>query len=146
MMNEKDDTLKILGATIKQLREEAGMSLDELAERSGYTSDNKRSSIAKIEAGKSDVPASKLLNIAMALHTTPGALMGMVEKKVDEARVCELMEKCYGAAANQIVQKFLRLDPADRIRIEERINIILEDPKYQEIKSKGDTNTIVSAM
>ncbi len=131
-MKDKDSTLRILGATIKQLREEAGLSLDELAERSGYTSDNKRSSIAKIESGKSDVPASKLLNIAQALHTTPGALMGMVEQKQEEEKICELVEKCYGASANQIVQKFLQLDATDRIRIAERIDIMLEDEKYKE--------------
>ena len=136
-MNEKDDTLRILGATIKQLREEAGLSLDELAEKCGYTSDNKRSSISKIEQGKSDVPASKLLNIAQALHTTPGALMGMVEQKAEEEKICDMMEKGYGASANKIVQKFLQLDAADRIRIEERINIMLEDEKYQKEKTQS---------
>lgn len=134
-MYDKDDTLRILGATIKQLREAAGLSLDELAERCGYTSDNKRSSISKIEQGKSDVPASKLLKIAQALHTTPGALMGIVEQKVEEEKACELMEKCYGASANTIVQKFLKLDAADRIRIEERINMMLEDDKYRKKES-----------
>lgn len=136
-MSNKDNTLKILGSTIKQLREAAGLSLDELAEKCGYTSDNKRSSISKIEQGKSDVPASKLLMIAKALHTTPGALMGIVEQKVEEEKVCELMEKCYGASANTIVKKFLQLDAADRIRIEERINIMLEDEKYQKEKTQS---------
>lgn len=57
-MNDKDDTLRILGATIKQLREAAGLSLDELAEMCGYTSDNKRSSISKIELGQNISRAS----------------------------------------------------------------------------------------
>ena len=140
-MNDKDNTLKMLGATIKQLREEAGLSLDELAERSGYTSDNKRSSISKIEAGKSDVPASKLLNIAQALHTTPGALMGMVEKKQEEEMVCELMERCYGASANLIVQKFLKLDHNDQGVVSTMIDSLLSAEKYKEMKiSKGDTS------
>ena len=137
-MNEKDDTLRILGATIKQLREEAGLSLDELAEKCGYTSDNKRSSISKIEQGKSDVPASKLLNIAQALHTTPGALMGMVEQKAEEEKICDLFSMCYGKEAYAAEQKFLKLDPDDRQDIVDLMDSKLRRDKYQDIKSKGD--------
>ena len=77
-MSDKEDVLRILGSTIRRLREERKMSLDELARRSGYTSDSSRSTMQKIEAGKRDVPASKLKAIAIALGTTPGELIGMV--------------------------------------------------------------------
>lgn len=43
---------------IKQLREEKGLSQDELARLTGYTS---RSSIAKIEKGEVDLQQSKIL-------------------------------------------------------------------------------------
>ena len=43
---------------IKMLREEKGMSQDELAKLCGYTS---RSSIAKIEKGEVDIQNSKIL-------------------------------------------------------------------------------------
>ena len=46
----------------------AGMTQDELAARSGYTS---RSSINKIEKGLVDLPKSKIEAIAHALGTTP---------------------------------------------------------------------------
>lgn len=61
---------------IKQLREEKGLSQDELARLTGYTS---RSSIAKIEKGEVDLQQSKILAFAKALGTTPGKLMGLTE-------------------------------------------------------------------
>ena len=61
---------------IKQLREELGMSQDELAEKTGYTS---RSSIAKIEKGLVDLQQSKIISFANALGVTPSQLMGWDE-------------------------------------------------------------------
>ena len=61
---------------IKRLREEKGMSQDELAQRTGYTS---RSSIAKIEKGEVDLQQSKIIAFAKALGTTPGKLMGLTD-------------------------------------------------------------------
>ena len=58
---------------IKQLREAKGLSQDELAKKTGYTS---RSSIAKIEKGEVDLPRSKIVAFAEALDTTPAFLMG----------------------------------------------------------------------
>lgn len=57
---------------IKKLRKEKHMSQERLAEMVGYTD---RSSIAKIENGLVDLPQSKIVDIARALNTTPGALM-----------------------------------------------------------------------
>lgn len=59
---------------IKARREELGMSQDALAKKVGYTD---RSSIAKIESGKVDLPQSKILEIAEALRISPGELMGL---------------------------------------------------------------------
>ena len=61
---------------IKQLRENKGLSQDELAKKTGYTS---RSSIAKIEKGEVDLPRSKIIAFAEALDTTPGYLMGWTD-------------------------------------------------------------------
>lgn len=61
---------------IKHLRESKGLSQDELAKMTGYTS---RSSIAKIEKGEVDLTRSKIILFAEALGTTPGKLMGWEE-------------------------------------------------------------------
>ncbi len=55
---------------VKELR---GLSQEELAKKVGYKD---RSSIAKIEAGEVDLSQSKIVDLANALNTTPGALMG----------------------------------------------------------------------
>ena len=69
---------------IKSLREAKGLSQDELAKMTGYTS---RSSIAKIEKGEVDLQQSKILAFAKALGTTPGKLMGLTESDYVEKTV-----------------------------------------------------------
>lgn len=66
----------LLYENIKNLREQKGMSQDELAELTGYTS---RSSIAKIEKGLVDLQQSKILAFAKALNVSPSELMGWNE-------------------------------------------------------------------
>lgn len=62
-----------LYSNIKSLREQLGLSQEELAHKVGYKD---RTSIAKIEAGKIDLPQSKIVAFAEALNTTPVKLMG----------------------------------------------------------------------
>ena len=61
---------------IKKLRLSLGLSQEDLALLTGYTS---RSSIAKIESGVVDLSQSKIEAFAKALHTTPQTLMGYQE-------------------------------------------------------------------
>lgn len=58
---------------IKKKRLELGLSQEELAKKTGYSS---RSMIAKIEAGDIDLYQSKIDEIAKALDTTSAELMG----------------------------------------------------------------------
>lgn len=58
---------------IRYFRELLGMSQEELAKKTGYTS---RSSIAKIENGDVDISQSKIEEFAKALQTTPTKLLG----------------------------------------------------------------------
>lgn len=60
---------------IKKKREELGLSQDDLAQQTGYTS---RSSIAKIEKGIVDLPQTKIKIFASALKTSPQELMGWI--------------------------------------------------------------------
>jgi len=73
MSTEKEKFLKAFGALVKQYRTEKGMTLQELADRSGY---NDRSTVSKIERGMVDVPQSKILALADALGVTPLDLIG----------------------------------------------------------------------
>ncbi len=82
-MNEetRDVFLKDFGNRIKICRKEKGISQEELANIVGYISENARSSIQKIESGKSDIPISKIKMIANALDTTPSYLMGWTDEE-----------------------------------------------------------------
>lgn len=59
---------------IKRLREALGLSQEALAAKVGYRD---RSSIAKIEAGRVDLPTSKIAAFAAALGVSPAQLMGL---------------------------------------------------------------------
>ena len=73
---EKAKFLEAFGSRVKKYRIEKELSQEALANLIGYTSDNARSSINKIEAGKSDLPASKIRLLAQALGVPIGGLMG----------------------------------------------------------------------
>lgn len=66
---------------IKKLREELGLSQEELAKRTGYTN---RSSIAKIEKGLVDLSQTKIELFAKVLGVAPGDLMGWEQEPPQE--------------------------------------------------------------
>ena len=74
---KKTDEMKAFGLRVRKLRTEKNMTLQELADKSGYTS---RASINKVENGEVDVPTSKVKAIADALGVSPKVLMGLDEE------------------------------------------------------------------
>lgn len=58
---------------MKKRRLELGMSQAEFGKLCGYKS---QTSVAKLEAGLIDMPYTKFLKAAVALESTPGALLG----------------------------------------------------------------------
>lgn len=69
---------------IRIRRKELKMSQEELALKVGYTN---RSTIATIESGKIDLPQSKIKQLADALQTTPGDLMGLEVPEFEEDHI-----------------------------------------------------------
>lgn len=63
------------------------MTQSELADKLGYVS---RSSVAKLEAGASDLPRSKIESLAETLETTPAYLMGWTDDPEDYSKAEEL--------------------------------------------------------
>lgn len=70
-----------LGEKVKLKREELNLSQEELAEKMNYKS---KTSIHKIEVGITDLPLSKVKELAAVLKTTPAYLMGWEEEKTQE--------------------------------------------------------------
>lgn len=67
-----------IGERIKARRKELKMSQREMAARLGYTD---HTTLTRIEAGKVDLPQSRLMKIAEVLEVTPGYLLGLVSKE-----------------------------------------------------------------
>lgn len=66
-----------IGTRVKMLREQKGLTQEELAVKLGYKS---KSSVAHIENGR-DIPRSMVVQLADILDTTPSYLMGWTEEK-----------------------------------------------------------------
>lgn len=79
MENNKSELIS-LGNKIKELRENLGLTQEELGKLVGYTS---RSSINKVENGDVDLPRSKIIAFAKALKTSPAYLMGWEEENIN---------------------------------------------------------------
>lgn len=104
---------------IRMLRTDRGMSQDELAKRCGYAD---RSMITKIEAGKVDLTISKVELIAYVLGVDPAYLAGYSEWQENQDSALELSD---------LIREASKLDAADRARIAERIEMLLESEKYK---------------
>lgn len=68
-----------IGRNIRAIREQRGITQEELAHKLGYKS---KSSIAKIELGENDIPASKLRTFADALRVHVYKIMGLEESTI----------------------------------------------------------------
>jgi transcriptional regulator with XRE-family HTH domain len=68
-----------IGKNIADRRKELGLTQEELATRLGYKS---KSTINKIELGINDIPQTKIVKFAEALHTSPSVLMGWEKELV----------------------------------------------------------------
>lgn len=64
----KDESKKIYGRNLKRLRQERGMSQEELAKALGFKN---RSSINKIEIGRSNIPTDLITRTAEILGVSP---------------------------------------------------------------------------
>ena len=71
MTDEATQSLKDVGARIRQAREAAGLRLHELALLSGFSS----AALSLIETGKRDLRLSSLFRLAAALRLNPADLI-----------------------------------------------------------------------
>lgn len=83
----KEEAKKVFGENLKKLRIARGFSQDELAKMVGY---NNRSSINKIEIGRSGIPATKVNEIAKVLGVSPLELFQEKETIPDNNVISEI--------------------------------------------------------
>ncbi len=112
------------GQIIKQLREDKGMTQEELAELMGYSH---KSSINKIELGKADLPQSKLVAFAKIFDVNPCLLLGIESATNDdlqgwdnninkvniitkETKLIENIQSQWGKSAVKMLELFIQLN------------------------------------
>ena len=110
---------------IRARRIELHMTQQELAMKLGYKS---TSTIAKIEAGRSDIPQSKIVAFANALDTTAGKLMGWTAKDKGTADVPDTAILDIHEAA--LLAEFRRLNEDGKLKVFEYIGDLAEMEKY----------------
>lgn len=117
---------------IKVLRKSLGLSQEELAKKVGYSD---RSSIAKVESGKVDLPQSQIFNFAKALGVEPCELMG--DSGIKE-------ESPSPSSANLtkdekiLLDEYRQLNQLGKKEAIKRVGELTEIPKYTE---KGGENS-----
>lgn len=98
-----------IGSRIKARRQELKMSQREMAARLGYTD---HTTLTRIEAGKVDLPQSRIMKIAEVLDVTPGYIMGWEQEPEDMGALAAQVLK--DPALLKLVKSFSALDEADR--------------------------------
>ena len=101
---------------IRKRRLELGMTQSELARLAGYEN---RSSIARIERGDTNLPQSKIVDIAKALKVTPSYLMGWEEEEV--ASLTAMQE--------ETMERFLMLSYEHQLVVSSVIDTLAEQEK-----------------
>lgn len=101
---------------IRKRRLELGMTQSELARLAGYEN---RSSIARIERGDTNLPQSKIVDIARALKVTPSYLMGWEDEEV--AMLTAMQE--------ETMEKFLMLSYEHQLVVSSIVDTLTEQEK-----------------
>ena len=106
---------------IRRYRIFLDMSQADLAKKTGYTD---RSSIAKIERGDVDLPQSKIMAFAKALHVSPGELMGNVE---ETGRRTSLTD-----SEHQLIDNFRKLNKKGQQQVQAYTKDLIDLDRYTE--------------
>jgi repressor LexA len=126
----KKEFMKTLGNNIRTYREQKGLSQEELANLCGWTTNNARSTISKIESGVNDVPTSKLKVIAEKLGVSVCDLMNSSANVQTKDKIRKLIEQCYGKEVYETLSSLLDLDASDQKVIKTMIDSMLSAEKY----------------
>lgn len=101
---------------IRKRRLDLGMTQSELAKAAGYEN---RSSIARIERGDTNLPQSKVIDIAAALKISPSYLYGWEDEEI----------AIFTARQEETMEKFFCLTESNQILIDKFIDSLLEQQK-----------------
>lgn len=123
-MDKKDSYLKIFGDTVKKARLKKGMTQAQLSTACGYDF----TMVSKIEAGKVDLPISKVKTLAKALGENPVELAQDYLLAVDNHEMVATLEK---------MEKSLREQQAEYARLLEEMKKVTEWQKQNGTANGG---------
>jgi transcriptional regulator with XRE-family HTH domain len=113
-----------IGEKIKARRQELGFSQRELAKRLGYTD---HTTITRVEAGKVDLPMSRIAQFAEALRVSPSYIMGWDQEPEDLGALAA--EVLRDPVMLQLVQEFRGLDAVDRATVSTLVSSLAQKKK-----------------
>lgn len=111
---------------IRERRKQLGLTQQELATKVGYTD---RSTIAKIEAGKIDIPQSTIVALAKALECSPGDLMGIPKEQMDFdiPNIIKAVDDLgYARRLTAYVEAYAKLNDLNKSIVDNLTNSLLE--------------------
>ena len=116
---------------IKELRKQNNWTQEELAQKVGYTD---RSTIAKIESGKIDIPQSKIIEFAEVFGVNAGDLLGYG----DDVYVTTLQNKQEEEKAKELYEIYKNATP----EIQSAVELLLRSSQLPSESPLKNINTV----
>ena len=84
--------MSVVGDRVKERRAALNITMQELAEKTGYTTSARKTAIYNIEADKASIPLARLPAFANALHTNIYYLLGMnVDPDITDSEILSII-------------------------------------------------------
>ena len=120
-MSDTNTFVKEMGARVRKRRLEIGLTQEELAQRAKYAH---KTSISKIEQGKSEIPQEKMRDFAEALNTTIAYLMGWTQD-IDNRTGLSVEER-------QLISYYRSLNGAGKVAMMSMVQGLVDSGVYSE--------------
>lgn len=133
-------TQEHMGFRIKYLREQAKMSQTTLAEKVGYKD---KTAIAKIEAGKVDLPQSKIIAFTKALNTSTAYLFGDTTLQTAPVPTISLKTKTENKQEQNLLSHFNKLNDAGKTEATKRVEELTYFPRYAATVMKQNSEAVL---
>ena len=130
-----------IGARIKARRQELKMTQRDLAARMGYKD---HTTITRTEAGKVDLPQSRVAQFAEVLGVTPGYLLGWDQEPEELADVAARV--LLDPELLQMVEQYLQLSEADQYAVRLVVSSMTQKEKKADAKSVSREVKTVSLL
>lgn len=132
---------------LQELLDEHGMKAVDLANAINAP----KARISQWMNGKTKPNSNSLYQVSQYFHVSEGWLLGQdVPKTYDRQRLeqkveaCDIIEKCYGIQAREVVRKLLNLNNAGILAANKYIDFLIEQPEYK--RQKGEESSEKKAM